>query len=70
MVNNKNFSILWFYLFFKNFNIGNFKTDIPSRFAAINTIIHELMHVLGFSSILYDKFIDSDGVVIPLEKVL
>jgi hypothetical protein len=53
-----------------NFNIGNFKTDIPSRFAAINTIIHELMHVLGFSSILYDKFIDSEGVIIPLDKVI
>ncbi len=28
------------------------------------------MHVLGFSSILYDKFIDTDGVLIPLRKVL
>jgi hypothetical protein len=28
------------------------------------------MHVLGFSSILYDKFIDSEGVIIPLDKVI
>jgi hypothetical protein len=55
---------------FKNFNIGNFKSDIPSRFAAINTIIHELMHILGFSSNLYDKFIDSKGVIIPYNQII
>jgi len=38
--------------------------------AAVSVLVHELMHSLGFTDDMFNKFIDADGAAIPKEKVV
>ena len=42
----------------------------PYRNAHIATIIHEVYHILGFTSDYYDKFIDANGAIIAKSNVV
>jgi len=44
-----------------NFNSAFLETDPESFIDNIYTTLHEMMHVMGFSSEHYDRFVDKDG---------
>lgn len=49
---------------------SSLSTNPASFQQQVEVVIHELLHSLVFTESLFEKFIDDEGVEIPLEKVL
>ena len=49
-----------------HWNLNNFQFDLLSFQTNVKTVIHEITHILGFSSILYPDFIH--GKLVNNEK--
>jgi len=53
-----------------NFNLAYLKVDNLNYESTVKVLIHEVMHVLAFSSGLYSTYIDVNGLRYPSDQLI
>jgi hypothetical protein len=53
-----------------NFNPAGISTSPSAKAATISTVLHEMVHILGFSNTLFKFFVDKDGLPMNLSQII